>query len=643
MDNTTASWPPIPARTSLKPPSISHRRRSLPSRTSVDAAQPSVNRVNVQPASPEVISSLISSLSAISTPAESHFDSLPNIGLSRTAPSSPNTRQTDFPLVTKSGGYVYNRDPYPRSPTRNGFGMDYGAYRNVSDTGEDSLLHPDDAAIAPVVRLSKVPTSAWSQPKARETSPGRPLSPRSQTKVQMDQDVSSVGMLSTEPGPQRSPASIASTSSQGRKSGKRHLKLAKKDSTILLKEKARRKSGYANGEGLGISGKSQTSLVSNGSKTNLAEETIKEVTGAESEQPSAKKEDSNTSASPRTGPLSPVADSKTSPGGIGSGRVIPTRESSLRHSYNGSPSTKKRRSGRHSRYSSAGSKDIKIDLDLIEDNKEEDQVTRRIHELKEQKRRREDEMQSEEVASQTKARSSLAGPQLPPPRVSSDPAARTSVGNVEEVLSKVMDRPTEENDESAPAPAVATCKSKENRRSSGPLTSRAGNIQTTSGKSSLDMQPPPPLIDPPQRRSSSRLKHLSRPTSPTISERHQRSFSSPLSPVGRALMVTEDRPTSADSIDDAVAAYLASPRLTQKIVHPQTGRVIAFSEVGDPNGHVVFCCVGMGLTRYLTAFYDELAWTLKLRLITPDRPGVGESEPCMDGTGTPLGWPGKSD
>ena len=46
----------------------------------------------------------------------------------------------------------------------------------------------------------------------------------------------------------------------------------------------------------------------------------------------------------------------------------------------------------------------------------------------------------------------------------------------------------------------------------------------------------------------------------------------------------------------------------------------------------------MGLTRYLTAFYDELAKTLRLRLITPDRPGVGESEPCLDGSGTPLNW-----
>ncbi|EGO58836.1 hypothetical protein NEUTE1DRAFT_40909 [Neurospora tetrasperma FGSC 2508] len=103
--------------------------------------------------------------------------------------------------------------------------------------------------------------------------------------------------------------------------------------------------------------------------------------------------------------------------------------------------------------------------------------------------------------------------------------------------------------------------------------------------------------------------------------------------------VTYERPKSADSIDDTVEAYLCSPRLSQKIRHPQTGRVISFSEVGDPNGSAVFCCVGMGLTRYITAFYDELALTLKLRMITPDRPGVGDSEPYSDGNTTPLGWP----
>ncbi|KAK4935359.1 hypothetical protein LTR66_015466, partial [Elasticomyces elasticus] len=107
----------------------------------------------------------------------------------------------------------------------------------------------------------------------------------------------------------------------------------------------------------------------------------------------------------------------------------------------------------------------------------------------------------------------------------------------------------------------------------------------------------------------------------------------------RARMLEESQAPRRDSYEDAVEDYLRAPRLTQKVRHPETGRVIAFSEVGDPNGCVVFVCVGMGLTRYLTAFYDELATTLNLRLITPDRPGVGGSEPypLHDRSG-PLNW-----
>ena len=101
----------------------------------------------------------------------------------------------------------------------------------------------------------------------------------------------------------------------------------------------------------------------------------------------------------------------------------------------------------------------------------------------------------------------------------------------------------------------------------------------------------------------------------------------------------EARPSSSDSIDYDVKKFTSHPRLSQKIRHPTSGRTIAFSEVGDPEGHAVFCCVGMGLTRYVTAFYDELAMTLGLRLITPDRPGVGGSP--ADAGALPLNWPGE--
>ena len=95
-----------------------------------------------------------------------------------------------------------------------------------------------------------------------------------------------------------------------------------------------------------------------------------------------------------------------------------------------------------------------------------------------------------------------------------------------------------------------------------------------------------------------------------------------------------------DSTEIAINEYLHAERLNRKIKHPLTGRSISFSEVGDPTGAPVFVCVGMGLTRYVAAFYDELAATLRLRLITVDRPGVGSSEPYppSDKSG-PLSWP----
>lgn len=177
-----------------------------------------------------------------------------------------------------------------------------------------------------------------------------------------------------------------------------------------------------------------------------------------------------------------------------------------------------------------------------------------------------------------------------------------------------------EVDEGAPSPHVAQGKRRDRDFSSDRSSRRR------SGRSTPELR---------VKRSSSRLKRLSGPLSPRAEEKSKDSSETP------AANVAYERPPSADSIDDSVEAYLRSARLSQKIRHPQTGRVISFSEVGDPEGSAVFCCVGMGLTRYITAFYDELALTLKLRLITPDRPGVGDSEAYAEGTATPLGWPGE--
>ncbi len=149
-----------------------------------------------------------------------------------------------------------------------------------------------------------------------------------------------------------------------------------------------------------------------------------------------------------------------------------------------------------------------------------------------------------------------------------------------------------------------------------------------------------------QRRRTLTKKRWSQPDLPlkaelTQSSKGQRSsVKSAAEPVqAPSQPVVEERAASLDSIDTDVESYLNSPRLSQKIRHPQTGRVISFSEVGDPHGYAIFVCLGMGLTRFVMAFYDQLATTLKLRLITPDRPGIGGSQ--VDPNGTPLSWPGE--
>ncbi|GAB7348518.1 hypothetical protein MBLNU459_g6917t1 [Dothideomycetes sp. NU459] len=154
-------------------------------------------------------------------------------------------------------------------------------------------------------------------------------------------------------------------------------------------------------------------------------------------------------------------------------------------------------------------------------------------------------------------------------------------------------------------------------------------------------------VSPPGTSHMSHLRHSSNknsgdwyldlPTDLNKGRARRKSMSDARNDRALAEEILEER---RNSVSDAVAEFLDDPRLHQTVRHPQTGRLISFSEVGDPNGAAVIVCVGMGLTRFISAFYDELATTLRLRLITPDRPGVGASEayPDRDRVG-PLGWP----
>lgn len=295
-----------------------------------------------------------------------------------------------------------------------------------------------------------------------------------------------------------------------------------------------------------------------------------------------------------------------SPGGIGSGRIIPTRESSLRHSINNKLNRKSRQSRPPEQRSTTGKERSHVESKTSEARAATEQTTKRIQEVKEQQMRIKNELaKAQEVpAGRTSIETFTSRAKTTQPAAAEPTPAQLSQEDA--LISRyLIHAETDPFEESAPSPAVQTRRTREAKD---------------------------------KKRES--LDKADVPLSPSVSKAHKRHSSGTFTMATRA-SIAEERPSSADSIDFAVESYIASPRLTQKVPHPRSGRLIAFSEVGDPQGHVIFCCLGMGLTRYLMAFYDELARTLKLRLVTLDRPGVGESDPSGEGEGTPLTWPGE--
>ncbi|KAL8951833.1 MAG: hypothetical protein Q9222_002222 [Ikaeria aurantiellina] len=583
INNTSAPAPIIPERTSVRTPRQRRRRRSLPNTPSISAAKPSPNHVNVKPASTEVISSLISSLSAISDSTEDRCDSALGIRYPRSIPTSPNPHHIDFsdPVVTDVDRSLQGR---PSSPSKLAFGMEHGLNRRLY------LSSPAHASL-------------------RSSHSYQDLRPRSRLVIEGDDDdTSSIGQVSIEPAPQRSRTSIASAGTGQQKSVDLGSGIQRR--TEQGKQSHKRDSRQNEGERL---------------------DRVHDLISKSPRAPSIHSATTNGRYS---------TDLSGSPM-VGSGYIIPSRESSLRHSFGGSSSHRKRRSKR-SNDSIAEGRPLSIDTHNLQPRSESpgeasmdsapDEITRRIKELKDQKRLRDISL-------------SVTTPDLlpPSPRTSRSPSPLRALHSPDAPAialpktNELQDTPkkdteSEKNDEnSAPSPAVVQRverKSKRNSISGIPFT-----LKSFSG--TRPAEPNRTQSTPIQRSNSKLLRRLSRPTSPAIAEKHRRTISHPIAEPCSPF----ERPKSADPIDKAVDDYISAPRLSQTVTLPQTGRLISFSEVGDPEGSVVFCCVGMGLTRYIMSFYDDLAKTLKLRLITPDRPGVGGSELHTNGTGTPLGWP----
>lgn len=530
------------------------------------------------PASPELISSLITSLSVISPPAVDQLE--PPLDLD-SPPASPK----------------YPDDP--RAPRRLGsFGVEYGAFSNPASSTDLRDQTPDLdelAAAPPVVKTAKPPSgySSLTAPKSptggglRSFLSGRNASrPSSRgSSASKDADVHSLGNISIERGftPGSSPVEVRkqrSVDSWGKKTSHAHNRLKYMTSKERLSAEERRRASSADTSN-GLSGSAMGRTAGNRSDSFLGETPIKEEPYL-LDDPLASR---------------PVvaADGSMSP------QSIPQRDSSLRRTS----SNARRSSARVSRSSRRNSSNGVIpeeafDFGLSQPSQHgKPSVSRRSSTWGEE----ESTMADRNSRVDRGGGDGLLNPSW----------ATTSKAN--HYIDHYVTDTEVDMDDGAPAPSIAQGKRRDRE------VSRDRNSRRFSGHATPELR---------IKRSTSKMKRRSGAVSPREDKSKDDTSS-----------VLYERPPSADSIDDSVAAYMRSPRLSQKIKHPQTGRIISFSEVGDSEGSAVFCCVGMGLTRFITAFYDELALTLKLRLITPDRPGVGDSEPYTDGTATPLSWPGK--
>src|SRR5215470_6872442 len=73
---------------------------------------------------------------------------------------------------------------------------------------------------------------------------------------------------------------------------------------------------------------------------------------------------------------------------------------------------------------------------------------------------------------------------------------------------------------------------------------------------------------------------------------------------------------------------LDTDRLKQHI-RLSDGRRLTFAEYGDPNGRPVLYCHGWPSSRLEPRAFESAVSSLGLRLIAPDRPGYGLSDPRL--------------
>ena len=612
MDNHTPSQIiAIPLRTSLRPTNQSQSQRRSKS---------SANRVNVQPASPEVISSLISSFSAISPAPDQNFENLP---------FNPSWRESHS--SRRFSGFDGDHNTYKIGSLDARYGVGYGRDNNLpwmNETVRSRSQGPNRRT--PIQITSSVPTSPIGpSPKNRQERLYLNIEPHNSDDIQVP---CSIGTPRIESGPVSPALSIKSASNveNGRLRPQRSLLFRTSRESMRKSDGDQKQMGNHEKN-------SQVKL-----KKRHSEDGNQRITCVDplAVEPVVRPEPI------LTPPLIPLraSSARTSRekvslpnGGASDFRVankqVPPRNVSLRFSTGSTLTGTGVKSLDNEESGTVGDEYTRSDANgedrqavpkvlhdpLADEVDEVDEVSRRIEELKAQKemRQRANETLHPSLSKHTTK--------------STFQRNRTDPGGEIAPRKPTTDRAPAKLEEGS---ANAYVRERHSVIKDGSLAI-AGGPQIISMASDKVISIGEPTYRGTQR-STSRQSHRMSINSPEI---HKRAFSNPLAQVIKHSQYGE-RPSTADSIDEAVNRYLSSPRLSQRIRHPNTGRIIAFSEVGDPKGCVIFCCVGMGLTRYLTAFYDELATTLKLRMITPDRPGIGDSEAYLDGSDTPLGWAG---
>jgi pimeloyl-ACP methyl ester carboxylesterase len=114
--------------------------------------------------------------------------------------------------------------------------------------------------------------------------------------------------------------------------------------------------------------------------------------------------------------------------------------------------------------------------------------------------------------------------------------------------------------------------------------------------------------------------------------------------MGRLAALLADRlgghtPPATDGSDDerAVLSLAADAAADPRTVTLPDGRELGYAEFGDPDGTPLVLCHGFPNSRVFGALFDAAGREQGVRVITPDRPGMGVSDPDPDRSLTD--WP----